>query len=119
MKLTIDSVNGTSPLWRQPPKRQYHVLEGQHYHIVFSPKNDETGNYTIVPKKAVHFIVKKLGGRRGVTKAEALDACRGSKYFPDRFSVLNALYVLVGVKRASIARQDGTKLFFNIWKGGI
>jgi hypothetical protein len=95
------------------------VLEGELYHVVFSPKNEGTGNYTIVPKKALRFIVKKLGGRRSVTTSEAWDVCKGSKYFPDRFSVLNALYVLIGLKGASIAKQKGIKLFFNIWKDGI
>lgn len=45
------------------PKRHYHVLEGEQYYVVLSPKNDETGNYTIVPKKAVNFITKKLHWR--------------------------------------------------------
>ena len=97
--------------------RDYHVLEGENHYMVLSPKDDGTGNYTIVPKKAVKFIVKKLGGTKGVPTAEVFNDCCGSMYFPDHFSVLNALYALVGAKGAKISKVVGKKLFWNIWKG--
>src|SRR5271165_2722456 len=103
----------------EAPKRDYHVLEGAQHYVLFSPRNDGTGNYTIVPKKAIAFIVKKVGGARSVTVAELLDTCKGSMYFPDRFSVLNAMYALIGAKGARIAKQKGAKLFFNVWKGNV
>jgi hypothetical protein len=97
-------------------KRNYHVLEASQYYVVFSPKDDESGNYTIVPKRAAKFIVKKLGGKKGITTAEVFDACKGSMFFPDRLSVLSAIYALIGAKRGRFSKVADRKLFFNIWK---
>lgn len=98
--------------------RDYHVLEGPQHYLVFSPKSNGewSGNFTVVPKKAVKFIVNKLGGTKAIATAEVFDACKGSMYFPDHFSVLNALYALIGIKGARISKVAGKKLFFNIWK---
>ena len=97
-------------------KRDYHVLEAPQHYLVFSPKDDSAGNYTIVPKKAVSFIVKKLGGTKSIPTADIFDACKGSMFFPDNFSVLNAVYAMTGAKRGSISKISKQKLYFNIWK---
>jgi len=97
-------------------KTQYHVLESSNYYVVFAPKDDAKGNYNIVPKKAVKFLVSKLGGKQGGATKDGLKECSGSMYFPTRFSFLNAMYALIGVKGGRIARVAGPKLFFNIWK---
>lgn len=85
--------------------------------MVFSPKGDGTGNYTIVSKKALAFLVKKLGGRRGLATTDVFNACKGSMWFPDKFAALNALYALIGLKGARIWKRQGAKLFFLIYKG--
>jgi hypothetical protein len=99
--------------------RDYHVLEGPQHYLVFSPRSsrDGSGNFTVVPKKAVRFLVNKLGGTKAIPTDEVFATCKGSMYFPDRFSVLNALYALIGMKGARISKIAGRKLFFNIWKG--
>ncbi|MEI7728527.1 MAG: hypothetical protein WCO56_03110 [Verrucomicrobiota bacterium] len=100
-------------------KRNYHVLEAPQHYIIFSPnKHEDAGNYTIVPKKALNFIVKKLGGTKSITTAEVLAACKGSMYFGNHFSALNAMYALIGAKGARVSKISGNKLFFNIWKNG-
>ena len=93
-------------------KNDFHILEGPQDYVVVSTNYQ----YSIVPKKAVRFIVKRLGGTVNVTVAEAFAVCHGSMYFPDRFAVLHALYVLVATKQGRIAKIS-SKLFFNIWKG--
>jgi hypothetical protein len=100
------------------PKRNYHVLLAPQYCVLISPKpqDDCTGNYTIVPMKALEFIVNKLGGKKGIPTTEVFNSCKGSMFFPDKLATLTALYALIGLKGARIARQHGTKLFFNIWK---
>jgi hypothetical protein len=93
-------------------KNDFHVLEGPNHYVVVSTKYQ----YSIVPKKAVAFIVRKLGGTQSLPVAEAFATCSGSKYFPDKFAVLHALYAMVAVKQGKICRIAGNKLFFNIWK---
>jgi len=51
-----------------------------------------------------------------VTSAEAFAACKRSRFLDDRFAVLNALYVLVGTKRARISKMAGQTLHFDIRK---
>jgi hypothetical protein len=94
-------------------KNDYHVLEGSDHYVVLSTNYQ----YKIVNKKAVKFIVKKLGGTKSITVAEALNECNGSRFFTDRFDVLNALYALAGTRQGKISKKDGNKLFFNVWKG--
>jgi hypothetical protein len=97
-------------------RRDYHVLEGAHHYVVLSPKDDVGGYYTIVHRAALSYIVKRLGGTKSITTAEAFEACKRSKYLTNRFSVLNALYALVGTKEARISKVVGHKLFFGIRK---
>ena len=74
-------------------------------------------NYKIIDKKASRFVVKKLGGTKSITVADAFAACRGSKYFTNKFDVLYVLYALTGTKQGKISKIAGNKLHFNIWKG--
>jgi hypothetical protein len=97
-------------------KRNYHVAESDAHYVLFSPGRANNGNFTVISRRAVDFAAKRLGGKRDVTSAEAFAACKRSKFFPDRFSVLNALYVLIGTKRARISKMTGQKLHFNIRK---
>ncbi|SRR6266566_1388501 len=93
-------------------KNDFHILEGPNDYVVVSTNYQ----YSIVPKKAITFILRKLGGKQSVPVAEAFARCSGSIHFPDKFSVLHALYVLVATKQGKISRIVGNKLFFNIWK---
>lgn len=95
-------------------KRNYHVAEAISYYVLLSPGKGDSGNFTVVPRKAVDYLAKRLGGKRSVTSADALAACRRSKFLRNRFAVLNALYALVGTKRARIAAMTGQTLYFDI-----
>ena len=97
-------------------KRNYHIAEGVNDYVLFSPRKGAGGNFTVVARKAVDYLVKRLGGKRAITTADALAACKRSKYVNDRFEVLNALYVLVGTKRARISKMIGRTLYFDVRK---
>jgi hypothetical protein len=99
-------------------KRNYHIAEGVNHYVLFSPgKGTGTGgNFTVVAREAVDYLVRRLGGKRAVTSADALAACKRSKFLNGRFEVLNALYVLVGTKRARISKMVGQTLYFDVRK---
>jgi hypothetical protein len=97
-------------------KRNYHIAEGVSHYVLFSPGKGTGGNFTVVARKAVDYLVRRLGGTRAVTSADALAACKRSKFLNDRFEVLNALYVLVGTKRARISKMVGQTLYFDVRK---
>lgn len=94
-------------------KNDYHILEGKDHYVVLSTNYQ----YKIVEKKATKFIVRKLGGKKSITVSEVFNECKGSKYFTDKFDVLNALYALAGTKQGKISKIGNNKLFFNVWKG--
>ncbi len=97
-------------------RRDYHVLEGSDHYVLFSGKNDVGGNYTIVPRAAIDYIIKQLGGTKSITTGEAFAACKRSKFIGDRFAILNALYAMVATDEAWISKVAGHKLFFGIRK---
>lgn len=97
-------------------KRDYHVAESGEHYVLFSPGKGSNGNYTVVARRGVDYMVKRLGGKRSVTSAEAYAACKRSRFLTDRFAVLNALYVLVGTNRARISKISGQALHFDIRK---
>ena len=95
-------------------KRNYHIAEGVSHYVLFSPGKGTGGNFTVVARKAVDYLVRRLGGKCAVTSADALAACKRSKFLNDRFK--NALYVLVGTKRARISKMVGQTLYFDVRK---
>jgi hypothetical protein len=100
-------------------RRNYHVLEGSYHYVLVSPAAGAGGNYNVVLKKAVQYLVKQFAGTRSVTSADAYAACKRSKFLRDRFAVLNALYVLVGIGAARVSKMDGKTLFFSIRKHAV
>jgi len=96
-------------------RREYHVLEGATHYIVLSPSRAGTGNYSVVPKSSVEYLLARVGGRRGISSTEIFDRCKRSSRFRDRFAVLNALYVLVALGAATIAKF-ARPLVFNVRK---
>ena len=99
-------------------RRTYHVLEGDDYLVVLSPKGDgATGNYSLVPWSAVRYIIRRLGGTKSISSTEAFQLCGHSKYFGTRFDLLNAFYAMIAIDRARIAKYEDRKLFFGVRKG--
>jgi hypothetical protein len=101
-------------------KRDYHVLEGSRGYLLFSPRPDEFGgNYSIVPTASLNYVLKRLGGRKSISTADGFAECKRSQGFPDRFSFLNAVYVLIALGKARISKRQGQKLFFGISKTAV
>jgi hypothetical protein len=99
-------------------RRDYHVLEGSEHYVLFSPRTAAGGNYSVVTKATVAYLVRRVGGKRSVTSADVWAACKRSRLLSDRFAVLHALYVLVAIKAATIAKV-GSPLFFNVRKRAV
>ncbi len=100
-------------------RRDYHVFKGSRHYVVVSPKNGVSGNYTVVTRAAINYIVKRLGGTKSISTPDAFEVCKRSKFLRDRFSFLNAMYTLVGIKAARITKVVGQKLFFSIRKASF
>ncbi len=96
-------------------RRDYHVLEGSDHYVLLSPGQAAGGNYSVVTKATVAYLLKRVGGRRSVSSTDVWAACKRSKLLSDRFSVLHALYVLVAIKAAKIVKF-GRPLFFHVRK---
>ena len=97
-------------------RRDYHVLEASRHYVLLSPNGVGGGNYSVVNRAAVNYIVRRLGGTKSISSGDAFEACKRSKFLPDRFSFLNAMYALVATKRARISKVVGQKLYFGIRK---
>ena len=73
-------------------RRNYHVFEGPQVFIVLSPRpGGHGGNYHVIERQALNYVLSRVGGNRSITTKEVRDACRRSKFLQDRFAVLNAL----------------------------
>ncbi|MFY9550322.1 MAG: hypothetical protein WAU32_04165 [Thermoanaerobaculia bacterium] len=99
-------------------RRDYHVLEGSDHYVLLSPSAAAGGNYSVVTKATVAYLLKRVGGKRSVTSADVWAACKRSKLLSDRFSVLHALYVLVAIRAATIVKY-GSPLRFNVRKRAV
>ena len=99
-------------------RRDYHVLEGSDHYVLLSPSASAGGNYSIVAKATVAYLLKRVGGKRSVTSAEVWAACKRSRLLSGRFSVLHALYVLVAIRAATIVKF-GSPLRFNVRKRAV
>ena len=97
-------------------KRNYHVAEAARDYVLFSPRTNAGGNFTVVDARGAKYLQRRLGGKRSITSADAFAACKRSRFLRDRFAVLNALYVLVGTKRARISKVVGRILYFDVRK---
>lgn len=101
-------------------KRVYHVFEGPRHFVLLSPGVDgDGGNYHVVQRQTLNYVLSRVGGSRSITAREVFDTCRRSKFLRDRFAVLNALYALAGVKKVRITGMKGQALVFSISKGAV
>ena len=101
-------------------KRAYHVYEGRDNFILLSPGSDSHGgNYHVIHRHALNYVMSRVGGNRSVTVRQALDMCRRSKFLRDHFAVLNTLYALAGIKKARIVGMKRQALVFSVSKGAV
>lgn len=99
-------------------KTVYYVCESGKNYLVFSFKDSTyvNGFFNVVSGDMVERITRIFGGSKGIT-AKEINEHPQMKRFAKRFSVLQALYVLVGQKRAKIdGRRKAKRLYFNIYK---
>jgi hypothetical protein len=101
-------------------RRNYHVFEGPQFFVVLSPRpGGHGGNYHVIERQALNYVLSRVGGNRSITTKEVRDACRRSKFLQDRFAVLNTLYALAGIKKARITSMRGQSLVFSVSKGAV
>jgi len=101
-------------------RRHYHVFEGPQHFVLLSPGTDGNGgNYHVIERRALNYVLSRVGGSRSITTKGVRDATRRSKFLKDRFSVLNALYALAGLKKARITGMKGQALVFAVSKGAV
>jgi hypothetical protein len=101
-------------------RQTYHVFESAGYFFVLSFARSRarrsSGYFNLVDRRAVEYVQRRFGGTRGVTANDV--AARRTRYIPTRLLALNALYVLVALKQASITRSgEHRQLFFTVRKG--
>ena len=103
-------------------RQTYHVFESPGYYFVLSFARARarrgSGYFNLVDKQAVDYVYRRVAGMRAVTAKQVLAAARRTQHVPTRLLALNVLYVLVALKRASIARAgEHRQLFFTVRKG--
>ena len=103
-------------------RQTYHVFESAGYFFVLSFARSRTrrssGYFNLIDKGAVEYVRGRFGGTRGVTANDVTAAARRTRHIPTRLLALNALYVLVALKHASITRSgEHRQLFFAVRKG--
>lgn len=98
-------------------RQRYFIFEASDTFMVFSLSNVKlnSGNFSLVSRKAVEYIHRKLCGQKEITSHDVVEQSKRTKHAPTTLLALNVLYVLVAQKRACI---DGigshSKLYFNI-----
>lgn len=99
-------------------KRQtYYIFEGSGYFSVISFKKDNptSGNFNVVDSEAVQYVQRKFAGLSGMTAQDVFNDSSKTRHFVRDLDALNALYVLVGLKRAKVDKRFKSKsLYFNV-----
>jgi len=96
-------------------KRQvYYVYEGKRYYIAMTSKSKKKGfDFNAITKLRIDSFLKKFASRKNLTSKNVVSESKGYK---DRLDVLNILYVLCALKKATIDhRFKGRSLCFNIY----
>jgi hypothetical protein len=95
----------------------YYVFQTEREHLLFTFKDATfmSGNFNVVMADTVDMIYAAFKGKKRVTSGD-VQAHPQLKKFVTRFEALQALYVLVATKKASIDRRsmNAKALFFNI-----
>ncbi len=94
----------------------YYVLQTGKDYLIFSYKDStyRSGNFNVVMADTIERIHRIFNGHKRVTRREIEEHPRMKRFVAD-FDVLQALYVLVALKQASIDRRSltGKALYFN------
>lgn len=95
----------------------YYVFQTDRDYLLFTFKDASfmSGNFNVVMADTVDMLYSAFKGKKRVTSADIQEHPRLKK-FVTRFEALQALYVLVVKKQASIDKRSLNKmsLFFNV-----
>ncbi|MGP8033547.1 MAG: hypothetical protein ACLPQ6_05315 [Steroidobacteraceae bacterium] len=102
-------------------RQTYHVFEAQRYFFVLSfalsKARRGSGYFNVIDTDAVAYVQQRMGGTRGVTAKDVMTAARRTRHIPSTLAALNALYILVALRSASIVRAGKHRqLFFAVKK---
>ena len=99
----------------------YHVFQSDKDYLIFSYRDAtyRSGNFNVVASDTMERIRRTFAGRQRITRREIEEHPRIKRFVKD-FDVLQALYVLVAAKQATIdGRSPNSKtLYFNIRNTG-
>src|SRR5690349_9593515 len=86
-------------------KTLYYVFQTGKYYLVFSYRDStyRKGNFNVVSMETTERIYKIFRGKKKLTRRE-IEAHSGMKRFVADFDVLQALYVMVALRQASIIK---------------
>lgn len=105
-------------------RQTYHVFEAQRYFFVLSFARSKarrgSGYFNVIDRAAVDYVQQRVGGIRAVTARDVLAKARRTRYIPTALVALNVLYILVGLRAASIVRSgEHRQLIFSVKKGAL
>lgn len=105
-------------------RQTYHVFEAQRYFFVLSFARSKarrgSGYFNVIDRAAVDYVQQRVGGIRAVTAKDVLAKARRTRYIPTALVALNVLYILVGLRSASIVRSgEHRQLIFSVKKGAL
>lgn len=105
-------------------RQTYHVFEAQRYFFVLSFARSKarrgSGYFNMIDRAAVDYVQQRVGGTRAVTAKDVLAAARRTRYIPTALVALNVLYILVGLRSASIVRSgEHRQLIFSVKKAAL
>lgn len=99
-------------------KRQtYYILEGNDFYLMmsFKDRDRETGNFDVVERAQVDYVLQHFAGKSGVTAQAIFDRAHATRHLTSRFDALRILYVLVALGHAKVDKRFKEKsLYFNI-----
>lgn len=93
-------------------RRTYYVFQGTGGYVVASSNGKAALNVSIVDRKIPDAITRKFGGRE-VTTRRVVEGSRS--LLGERFTALNALYVMVALGTArKLRKHEGKAMVFKI-----
>ena len=99
-------------------RRTYYVFEGTDFYLIMSFKAPEraAGNFDVVGREQVDYVLKHFAGKPGVTAQAVFDQAHTIRHFSSRFDALRILYILVALGQARVDRRftEQKSLVFNI-----
>ena len=95
-------------------KRTYHVFDGAAGYLVVTPNSKRSFSMNIVDPEAPEVITRAFKGKQ-LTTVRLRKSGRRADLFGSPFASLNALYVMVALRRArKLKQREGRAMVFKI-----